>query len=115
MKKLMMTVIAGSLCTAFGSVYAQGTPGPSGSQSTPTSQTGVTTPKQTDDNRMSVGKGGAKGSMSTGASTTGAGSAASTTTGASTTGASTTGASTSTSTDMGTERKGRRAARREKG
>ena len=125
MKKLMMTVVAGSLCAAFGGAYAQGTPGPSGAQSTPTSKTGVQTPKQVDDNRMAQGgKGGDKsaatgaGASTTGASTTGSSTMGSSTTGSSTTGtAGTSGASTSTSsgTDMGTERKGRRAARREKG
>ena len=59
MKKLMLTVIAGSLCAAFGTVYAQGTPGPSGAQATPSSKVGVETPKQTDDNRPDVGKGAA--------------------------------------------------------
>lgn len=118
MKKLMMTVIAGSLCAAFGSAFAQGTPGPSGAQATPSSKTGVQTPKQTDDTRMDVGK-GAKGA-SAGASTSGSASTGGSTAGSSTAGSSTTGSSASSSSGMGTdtgatERKGRRAARREKG
>ena len=121
MKKLMMTVVAGSLCAAFGSAYAQGTPGPSGAQATPTSKTGVQTPRQVDDNRMAQGgKGDAKAASTTGSSTTGGSTAGSSTTGAGTAGASSTagtsGASSSagTMTDTGGS-KGRRAARREKG
>ena len=131
MKKLMMTVVAGSLCAAFGGAYAQGTPGPSGAQATPTSKTGVQTPKQVDDNRMAQGgKGGATtgaGASTTGSATTGGSSTAgSSTTGGGTAGSSsmggsssagTSGASGSSSatTDTGGTSRSRRAARREKG
>ena len=103
MKKLMLTVVAGAVCAVFGSAYAQSNPNTSLS-----SDQGMKTPKQTDDNRMDIRAKGASntqsgGGMSSSSATSGG-------TGA-TSGAS--GTDTGAS-DRGT-RKGRRAARREKG
>ena len=105
MKKLILTVMAGSLCAVFGTAYAPSNPTAPGA--TPSSSQGVKTPLQTEDSRPDLRGKGATDAK--GASAAGTGTASSTTGSA--------GATATTGADTGAKdmKKSRRAARREKG